>query len=207
MANWEKHYLDKFKTKYSKVKSFEKVSKGKPAYKISYSDMGRNSRLDILPLRDNTHKLQEVVWNRGYDIFPEVYNTEIINDRILKVSEWVKGTYYSDLFESNKLELNMFEKLGEQMAQLNNITNEDGWRLHNDDITMRNMLWDGEKAVVFDMDRLWYEENVDNSYVKILLKRLIKIDYIDAFLKGYSVHRDVSNMSRLCAERNWKWKR
>lgn len=207
MADNYEHYLRRIKEKADHVKGFKKVSKGKPAYKIIYHGDIRPARLDILNAHDPHPARQELAKEKGCDIFPEIIQVDYDLAHKIKISEWVEGDYYSDLFEKGKLELNMFEKLGEQMAQLNNITNEDGHYLHNDDITMRNMLWDGEKAVVFDMDRLWWEENPDNSYVKILLKRLVKREYIDAFIKGYSRFRDVSNITQLCESRNWKWKR
>lgn len=206
MDNYE-HYLRMIKEGASHIRGFEKVSKGKPAYKILYhGDIGP-ARLDILGHGDQTCERQQIALDNGCTILPKIIHTDYMLSHRIKMSEWVEGPYYSDLFEQNKLELNMFEILGEQMAQLNNITNDEGLHLHNDDITMRNMLWDGEKAVVFDMDRLWWEENPDNSYVKILLKRLVKKPYIDAFLEGYKKHRDVSNISQLCESRNWRWKR
>lgn len=210
MPNKEKKHIDIVKDvcKYNfyTVESIQKVSKGKPAYKVLYEN-DNIYRVDILNEGDETTERQKMSHELGCNIFPKIISVINWENYTIKISEWVEGSYFSDLFEQNKLELNMFEKLGEQMAQLNNIANEQGQYLHNDDITMRNMLWDGDKAIVFDMDRLWWEDNPNNSYVKILLKRFVRRNYIDAFLKGYARHRDVSSISQLCASHNWRWKR
>jgi len=199
--------LRRIKESHDHIKGFRKVSKGKPAYKILYYGSLSPTRLDILDFHDKTCQRQQLAADAGCTIFPEIITLDYILTYKVKQSAWVEGPYFDDLHKQGKLEGHMLEKLGEQMAQLNNISNENGHYLHNDDITMRNMLWDGEKAVVFDMDRLWWEDNPDNSYVKILLKRLVKKEYIDSFLKGYSRFRDVSNITQLCESRNWKWKR
>jgi tRNA A-37 threonylcarbamoyl transferase component Bud32 len=162
--------------------------------------------MDFLKGKDKTINMQKTGLANGLTCFPEILG--LVNDgsRIVKLSEWIDGEIFTTLFESGSLDENMFFMLGDQVGRMNNIKNSKGASLHNDDLTFRNMVWT-DKPVIIDMDRTSYDPRPDNSLVKILLKRIIDRNFINAFLEGYSQHRDVSNLSALCEARNWTWKR
>ncbi len=98
-------------------------------------------------------------------------------------------------------------ELGQSVAIMNNIKGKAGY-LHNDDITMLNILWsDAGNLVMFDLDRLQFINRPELSLIKILLKRIIHRDMINQFIEGYTVHRDTSALIEMCEERKWRWLR
>lgn len=187
------------------VRAYKKVSSWRQVYKVRLEDRTL-VRVDLLKLKDKTTSHQQRAIDEGCDLFPEIKRVFSFPDCRMKVSSWEEGELFSCLHESGNLESSMMFQLGKSVGHLNSMENSNGYNLHNDDITMRNVVWVGH-PVIFDLDRLKYYQHVDNSLVKVLLKRIIRKDYMDAFIEGYKEHRDVSNLCGLCESRDWKWKR
>jgi len=200
-----KKHLNNFTMKFGDVKAYKKISSWRKSYKVRLSN-NNLIRMDFLKRKDKTTQLQKIGLSNGLVCFPEIIGIVDYGSMVVKLSEWIEGELFTTLSESGSLSKNMFFLLGDQMGRMNNIKNSCGASLHNDDITFRNMVWT-DKPMIIDMDRTSFDPCPDNSLVKILLKRIIDRNFINAFLEGYAQHRDVSNLSTLCETRSWTWKR
>ena len=184
--------------------SYKKVSKWRAVYQLVFKD--KILRLDILKKNDETLNCHRLCLDKGLNCFPEIKEVLRSGGFDLKISVWVEGKTYSELYESGLLTEAMMVQMGSFLAKTNNIRNGSLY-LHNDDVTYHNVMLDAEGCfMMFDLDRLSFVKDVDGALVKTLLKRIGNKNMIDSFLSGYEKYRDTSNLVSLCAKRNWKWK-
>jgi len=200
--HFNKNYNKILTERFGKILSKKLVSKWRQVYRIE-TKLGAK-RLDVLHRKDKTLSYHQTILDNGLKFVADIEAVIPVGDHVLKISEWIDGKFYDDLYKQEDLQSKMFLDLGRCVGKLNNITNKRGHCLHNDDITMRNIIWDGS-CRMFDLDRLDYESVPENSMVKILLKRLRYRDFIDWFLEGYSEYRNADKIIDLCASRDWIW--
>lgn len=201
----DKSYIKKIEEHFGGVKRCTRVSSWRQVYKIDFDNY--SLRLDVLNSCDETTRLHQLCLDKGLTCFASIKKNIKVKNRCLKISEWILGRTYDELFNSNLLTEEMLIKMGESMALVNNIS-EGGLFLHNDDVTYCNVILDeNNNFIMFDLDRLFLMENPSAALVKTLLKRIARKNMMDAFLEGYKRHRDITETVSLCELRNWKWRK
>jgi hypothetical protein len=199
-----KCHIRKIESQFGKIIKRERVSSWRQVYKLHFKSSVL--RLDILKKNDPTLMYHKMCLDQGLICFPKIQKVFKEGNLCLKISEWIEGRTYSDIFRSGSLEKSMVFKMGSSVAKVNMIS-QNRLHLHNDDITYHNVMLDRNgNFIMFDLDRLSFIKDVDGALVKTLLKRISNKEMIDSFLEGYKKHRDINNLISLCQQRNWKWK-
>lgn len=195
-------FYKKFKMK---VKNVFEIRKGRRVHRVNLEN-GTNLRLDIY-LKEKVPKkeflYQKLAYEKGVHV-AKIIDVFEVEHEIWKVSEWIEGVRIGDVWNLSK----MFEKCGEQIANLNLIKdNKSGYYLGLRDFTKINLIWtEKEEVYIVDFDvrpRLFVDVNVVDRVVVRILKQKSRVD---AFLKGYKKFRNIDKIMEILEEDNWKQK-
>jgi hypothetical protein len=174
-------------------------------HKVIYE--GKPAKLEIINKTQKLYKALPVhkhALKKGIRV-AEIYNIEEKDGMIYKYTEWVQGNTIRDEMARNP---NLIEPICMDLARYM-IQCYDADGIIPEDCHTENFVWYNNKEVVYiDLKKLlfgdyeWYMEHMSKICLKSCRGDRKKTL---AFLKGYSVYKDVTPVLEDCTKRGWSW--
>lgn len=177
-----------------------KVRSDKAVYKVT-CDKG-NVRVDLSKRYFRGSVEQQIAYDSGVNV-PKIYCLKY-NPKI-KISEWIDGELVLNLSGVDDNEL--FSKYAILVAKLNSIKHENLF-LTNGDLNLGNLIWTPSREIyMIDLEKLKFVDDITESIVKLLLKRIRNRSRIDIFLEEYSKYKNIDSIISKCNQMNWIWRK